>query len=313
MEGRAWRLRSPCRCDPSAMSAWALAPRCALCRLRYDGNADLWGHVRFGQDMLTHGAVRLSDAYSFTSDRPWINHEWLSEIAFAVAFNMLGPTGLNLCRILVVAAVLGLVWRASASLSDRHRVTMVVVCAVGTYMRAHAVRPQLFSLLMFAILLVLLKRSDDQRSLRPLVWVPALMAVWVNFHGGWIVGFGVFGLWCGRAALERLGARSRQIDAGSFICARCDTAESVRCRDVGVPCDDGAVGEANGCRVATALPASVLRLAVMARSLGRRRHRGKACHVPKRLESASQSSPALASLRFASAGWMRFLRWPQYS
>jgi hypothetical protein len=166
------------------------------------GDPDLWGHVRFGQDMLTHGAVRLSDAYSFTSDRPWINHEWLSEIAFAVAFNMLGPIGLNLCRIIVVAAVLGLVWRASTSLSDRHRVTMVVVCAVGTYMRAHAMRPQIFSLLMFAILLVLLKSSDEQRSLRPLLWVPALMAVWVNFHGGWIVGFGVFGLWCGRAALE---------------------------------------------------------------------------------------------------------------
>ena len=169
------------------------------------GDPDLWGHVRFGQDMLTHGSVHLSDIYSFTSDRPWINHEWLSEIVFAVAFNLLGPTGLNLCRLFIVVAVLALVWRASAGLSERHRVTMVVVCAVGTYMRAHAVRPQLFSLLMFAILLIVLKRSDDQRSLRPLVWVPVVMAVWVNFHGGWIVGFGVFGLWCGRAALDGSG------------------------------------------------------------------------------------------------------------
>ena len=51
------------------------------------GDPDLWGHVRFGQDMLAARAIRLPDTYSFTSNRSWTNHEWLSEIAMAASFD----------------------------------------------------------------------------------------------------------------------------------------------------------------------------------------------------------------------------------
>ena len=37
---------------------------------------DLWGHVRFGMDILRDGHTRHIDTYSFASDRPWVNHEW---------------------------------------------------------------------------------------------------------------------------------------------------------------------------------------------------------------------------------------------
>jgi hypothetical protein len=80
---------------------------------------------------------------------------------------------------------------------------VVGACALGIYLRAHPIRPQVFSLLMFAILLLLLERADQKRSLRPIIGVPPLMAAWVNFHGGWIVGLGFFALWCGTTALTR--------------------------------------------------------------------------------------------------------------
>ena len=35
---------------------------------------DLWGHLRFGHDMIAAGAIPRSDVYSFTSARPWVNH-----------------------------------------------------------------------------------------------------------------------------------------------------------------------------------------------------------------------------------------------
>jgi hypothetical protein len=56
---------------------------------------------------------------------------------------------------------------------------------------------------MFAILLGLLKRAGEEGRLRSsLAWIPVVMAVWVNLHGGWIVGFGVLGLWCAIHCLE---------------------------------------------------------------------------------------------------------------
>ena len=47
---------------------------------------DLWGHVRFGLNILEHGRLHTADPYSFTSGRSWVNHEWLSEVAFALAW-----------------------------------------------------------------------------------------------------------------------------------------------------------------------------------------------------------------------------------
>ena len=38
-------------------------------------DADLWGHLTFGRDILASGHVVQADRYSFTSDLPWINHE----------------------------------------------------------------------------------------------------------------------------------------------------------------------------------------------------------------------------------------------
>ena len=159
------------------------------------GDPDLWGHVRFGQDMLSHGTVRVADTYSFTADRTWINHEWLAELFMAVAFDQLGSAGLNLLRIATIASVLALVWVASQGIAERRRLMLVAACALGIYLRAYPIRPQIFSLLMFALLLTLLKRTDDHRSLRPLMGVPVVMAAWVNLHGGWLVGLGFFALW----------------------------------------------------------------------------------------------------------------------
>ena len=55
-------------------------------------------------------------------------------------------------------------------------------------------RPQTFSLLLFALLLTTLRRIEDGRvSLG--WWLPPLIMVWANLHGGWLVGIGVLGVW----------------------------------------------------------------------------------------------------------------------
>jgi hypothetical protein len=165
------------------------------------GDPDLWGHVRFGQDMVAARTVRVPDTYSFTTDRPWVNHEWLSEVAMAAAYDGLGAAGLNLFRIAIVLSVLALVWHAMAGVPDRRRILVASAGALGMLWRAYPIRPQLVSLLMFAILLRLIVLADDRRSFRPLLLIPFVMAVWVNAHGGWIVGVAILGLWTAMTAI----------------------------------------------------------------------------------------------------------------
>ena len=159
-------------------------------------DADLWGHITFGRDILTSGQIEQPDPYSFTSDRPWVNHEWLAEVSFAEVYRLGGSPGLVVFKVAFTGALL--IWlcrylrrtRASASVVT----AMLTLAFVGTYWRMHTVRPQLFSVLFFAILLVTIVHADQGRR-RGLLILPPLMALWVNVHGGWIVGIGILGLW----------------------------------------------------------------------------------------------------------------------
>ena len=54
---------------------------------------DLWGNVRFGLDILRDGSIPHTDAYSFTSDHVWVNHEWLSEVFIGMPSASEGPSG----------------------------------------------------------------------------------------------------------------------------------------------------------------------------------------------------------------------------
>ena len=80
-------------CPPPARSpSWHLplellvASTCLFAVCDTIADPDLWGHLRFGLDMLRSGTIAAQDCYSYTSDRTWINHEWLAELVFAAIY-----------------------------------------------------------------------------------------------------------------------------------------------------------------------------------------------------------------------------------
>ena len=159
-------------------------------------DADLWGHVRFGADMIESAAIHVPETYSFTSDKPWINHEWLAEIVMATAYRAFGSAGLVLLKVLVVALSLACVWRIVMvdGASMRPALMLTILALGGILPRAQQVRPQLFSVLCFSVLVLLLRRAEKQPAARGLA--APLMVLWTNSHGGWVVGCGTLILWC---------------------------------------------------------------------------------------------------------------------
>jgi hypothetical protein len=185
-----------------------LAVAAAVALSRTTADPDLWGHVRFGRDILAVHGLPGNDPYSFTSDRPWINHEWLAEVAMAFAFKAGGASGLNLLRLVVIGLTLALVWTHLEAVGDLLRLQLMAVAGVGMLLRVHPVRPQIFSVLLFALMLWLIARAERRDSMTPLIVVPLIMIPWVNLHGGWIVGVGTLGLWIAATiAFKRPSAR----------------------------------------------------------------------------------------------------------
>jgi hypothetical protein len=166
-----------------------------LTRTRVD--PDLWGHLLFGGDIARTGTVHLSDTYSFTSDVPWINHEWLAELLMHFAYTSAGNAGLVAMKSLLLLTMLAMVLLSLRGVRTNPVVhdLLVFLAVAGTYSRAMSFRPQVFSLVLFSILLWILRKSDGPRT-RILLLVPIIFALWANLHGGWLVGLGAFGLWC---------------------------------------------------------------------------------------------------------------------
>jgi hypothetical protein len=189
---RGWSIRA----TPVTLCRIALWAFLSVLVTNTSADPDLWGHLRFGLDMLASKSVHIADLYSFTADRAWINHEWLSEVLIAIGYTGLGALGLNLLKLGVVAVVGGiaLVVARQEHASPIARDLFVALTVFATYSRTQVIRPQMFSVAIFCAMLYLLRETDRGRA-RAVWYLPLCFAVWVNLHGGWIVGMAALGVW----------------------------------------------------------------------------------------------------------------------
>jgi hypothetical protein len=158
---------------------------------------DLWGHLRFGLDLLETGSLTDRDPYSYVSGgQPWINHEWLAEGILAGLYRAGGPQALIGFKV-AIGLVLMVCSAVVLQRSGLHPVRMLMVLAlisVPLRMGLSTVRPQLFTYLGFLAILVLIERAGRGRTWW--LWlVPMVIAVWVNAHGGVLAGVGILGAW----------------------------------------------------------------------------------------------------------------------
>jgi hypothetical protein len=176
-----------------------------------ESDPDLWGHLRFGLDSLRTRTLPFRDPYSFTQDRPWVNHEWLSEAAMAVAYKVGGPLGLiglKVAVLLLVLAILARRLRGATPLVTSGVVILAMICVLPISL---TVRPQLWSVLGLALLLALLA-APEAPTPRRMFASALLFALWANLHGGWITGaavlclYAVLRVWREPAAGLRWGA-----------------------------------------------------------------------------------------------------------
>jgi hypothetical protein len=161
---------------------------------------DLWGHVRFGLDALHTHRLTTADPYSFTQDEPWIDHEWLSEVLMAAVWTV-GSAGLALLKGTLTFVVLWLIWRDLRNARLAVRVTVLVLVVVGTVHMWATLRPQLWTFVALALQCHALLAGD----VRGRTWLPVLFVLWVNLHGGWIVGLAVLVLWAAGTVISRPG------------------------------------------------------------------------------------------------------------
>ncbi len=165
---------------------------------------DLWGHVAFGQDILQKREIVQPDPYSYlTRDYPWINHEWLAEVTYAICYDNFGPPGLVIFKTLLsVSIIVGLVYLVGTP-DDLPALIAVAITLVPLRMGLGTCRPQLFTYFFFMVVILAIRQREDGRGAKLLWLMPLVFATWINMHGGVLAGGGILGVWALGRAVER--------------------------------------------------------------------------------------------------------------
>lgn len=156
---------------------------------------DIWWHLRTG-DLLLKGIFPTQDIFSFTAfGKPWTLHEWGSEVLFALVYKGMGISGLIILKSFVFAVTFGLAFNMMLRKNINILVCFIftLILMVGSVV-SWTVRPHMFTglfLVMLFYIYIEFKHHKNQKALRCL---PLIFLVWINLHGGFIIGFIFLGI-----------------------------------------------------------------------------------------------------------------------
>ncbi len=200
------------------------------------GDAGIGWHIRTGQMILaTHAVPRVDPFSASMNGQPWFAWEWLYDLKVG---GLETVAGLNVV-VVFTAVIIALTFASSFRLLLQRKTNLLVALAL-TLLAASAsmihflARPHVVSWLFTVAWFWILESSegnvDTQATALPrtapkerwLLWcLPVLMLLWVNVHGGFLVGFALLAIyWVGavwvwlRPVGDRWEEILRQLQAG---------------------------------------------------------------------------------------------------
>ncbi len=189
----------------AALTCGALAPKLL-------SDAGTGWHIRNGQQMLQSHSIARTDSFSSTmSGHPWYAWEWLFDGAIAAIHHWTGLNGVVFFTAFVIATTFALVFRSTLQRGGSLPVTaLLLALSIGASTIHLFARPHVLSWLFAAIWFRLLDAFESAASgkYRRLFWLPILMLLWVNLHGGFLLGFALLGIYLAGGVIEYFTSRT---------------------------------------------------------------------------------------------------------
>jgi hypothetical protein len=196
-----WRLRRMF-CFPAALCG-ALAVTIYVVARKGLNDPDIWWHLRNAEYLIQERRWLRADIYSYTVfGHPWVNHEWLAEIPYYIAWRSFGEVGIKALSLLLLATIFGgvlyLCWWKSRNIK-----AAAAACLLAVFLGSVSFGPRtiLFGYVYLVILLLILERVRAGAS-APLWLLPLLFCLWANTHGSWALGAFVLLIFIGCGLVE---------------------------------------------------------------------------------------------------------------
>lgn len=159
---------------------------------------DLWGYLSFGRVFWEDGYFPFHDIFSYTPTKPlWVYHEWLTGVIFYIIYKYSGPAGLQLLRYVVILFTIYLIYLTALKKGGNPLAAAIaLIPAMLLISFGHVpIRAQIFTYLFFILTLYILEDAKKTQKWTVLWWLPPIQILWCNFHGGFVAGFGLIGLY----------------------------------------------------------------------------------------------------------------------
>ncbi len=170
------------------------------------GHYDLGWHLAAGDLIRERGNIPFQDPWSFTlGDKQWYNLSWLWDVIASVLFQYTKFDGLTLFVVAAGAIIVGYLASICVSSGASTIATCISVFFACLLYPAFATAPNIYlaaSPNMATVLFCVIFYGECLKRTRCLL-LPPIMVLWVNLHGGFVLGFLIVGIFCGAALLRR--------------------------------------------------------------------------------------------------------------
>ena len=175
-------------------------------------NTDVWFHLAAGRLIWEQRGVPAVDSWSYTAaGHRWINHEWLSDLVLYGWSRAFGLDALMAWQWLLLLAAFLLLFRLLVRLGSSHLAGFLIL-ALTLQVAApfFDLRPQLWSLLCFVLLVQLALIREG-----PLWLLPVVFLFWANLHAGVVFGLGALAVIVAIVAIVAIGATGATAEIGA--------------------------------------------------------------------------------------------------
>jgi len=159
---------------------------------------DFWWHLKIGELIHSNGKIPTTNIFAWTlpPNQPYFYSAWLAEYLFYVIYLLGKLEAVMFTRNIVIFLVMILMMVETYRQTGSWRLSALTVGIGGLVIFSNtAIRPQIWSILSFAVFLTILNRyRDGQLRSRWLLLCPLVMMFWVNVHGAFVLGIILMGI-----------------------------------------------------------------------------------------------------------------------
>lgn len=175
--------------------------------LRLINDSDFFWHLKTGEWIWQNKTLPSEDPFAYTTPQTHSSREhffltsyWLSQVLYYLVYFAGGMHTIVLLRFIVVGILIYVMTRRREG--DALLYLAIFLIFITLILELYPIdRPQVFSFLFFAILLYLLEKIKNNTKIKAevkingiknfnlnLFFLPLLMLIWANIHGGYILG-----------------------------------------------------------------------------------------------------------------------------